>query len=177
MISRETERSVNEIHNQKAEVRLGNELLGNRQESERNEPYEERKVTTRSKETWAAPSMKATRAGSFSLIPNTASLNTRRTIHMNEKKWITIHAHSQNGGDLAVSISKTVTTMLCHFDQEERQPNGSRHWDSIKSVLARKFAYEGARDVSDEAWLRKIFEGSTKNRIDYFKGKDGTLWW
>ena len=45
---------------------------------------------------------------------------------------------------------KTVTTMLRHFDQDERKSDGSRHWESIKSVLVRKFAYEGARDFSDE---------------------------
>ena len=66
--------------------------------------------------------------------------------------------------------------MLRHFDQEERQTDGSRHWDSIKSVLVRKFAYEGARDFSDEAWLQKIFEGSTKKTIEYCKDKDGIVW-
>ena len=47
------------------------------------------------------------------------------------------------------------------------------HWDSIKSVLVRKLAYEGARDFSDEAWLQKIFEGSTKKRIENCKDEDG----
>ena len=129
--------------------------------------HEERKVPTRSKETWAASGMKETRAGSLTLVPNKASQNIRRTIHTNEKKWITIHAHSRNGEELAVPISKAVTTMLRHFHQDERQTDGSRHWDSIKSVLVRKFANEGARDVSDEAWLQKIFAGSTKKRIEF----------
>ena len=57
---------------------------------------------------------------------------------MNEKKWIPIHAHSRYGSDLAVSISKTVTTVLRHFDKDERESDGSRHWESIKSVLVRK---------------------------------------
>ena len=55
VISRDTERFVKENHNHKEEFRSSNELLGNLQESERNASYEERKVTTRSKETWAAP--------------------------------------------------------------------------------------------------------------------------
>ena len=54
------------------------------------------------------------------------------------------------------------TTVLRHFDQEERQPDGSRNWDLIKPVLMRKFVCEGARDFGDEAWLQKIFEGNTK---------------
>ena len=88
---------------------------------------------------------------------------------------MTILAHLRYGGDLAVSISKKVTTMLRHFDQDERQTDGSGHWDSVKSALVRKFACEGARDFSDEAWLQKIFEGSTKKSIEYCKDKDGIL--
>ena len=51
-----------------------------------------------------------------------------------------------------------VTTMLLHFDQEERQTDGSRHWDSIKPVLMRASAHEGAQDSSDNL----IHKGSTK---------------
>ena len=54
--------------------------------------------------------------------------------------------------------------MSRHFDQEEPQ-----------TVLVRKFAYEGARDFSDEAWLQNIIEGSTKKGIEYCKDKDGIL--
>ena len=101
--------------------------------------------------------MKETRAGPLSLIPRKASLYTRRIILTSEKKWKTIHANFTQGRHLAVSISKTITTMLRHFDQEERQTDGSRHWDSIKSALVRKFAHEGARDFDDEDWLQIIF--------------------
>ena len=52
-----------------------------------------------------------------------------------------------------MSISKTVTTMLCHFEEDDREYDCSKHWDSMKSVLVRKFGYEDARDFSDEAWL------------------------
>ena len=175
MKTKETERFVNEIHNHNAEVRSGMELLENLQESKKGEPYEERKVTTRSKETSAAPSMKETRAGSLSLVPNNASLYTRKIIHTNEKKWNTIHAHSERGSDLAVSFSKTVTTMLRHYDQDERESDESRHWESIQSVFVRKVAHEGARDFSDEAWLQKTFEASTKKIIEYCTNKVGIL--
>ena len=79
-----------------------------------------------------APDMKETRADSVFLVPNKASLYIRRIITTNEKKWITIHAHSRKVEELAMSISKAVTTMLRHFDQDERQTDGSRHWESIK---------------------------------------------
>ena len=55
VISRETERFVNEIHNHNAEVRSSKELLDNLQESKEGVPFEKRKVTARHKETWAAP--------------------------------------------------------------------------------------------------------------------------
>ena len=44
---------------------------------------------------------------------------------------------------LAIFISKTVTTMLRHYDQDERESDGSRHWEGIKSVFLRKFARDG----------------------------------
>ena len=113
--------------------------------------------------------MTETRAGSLRLVPNKASLYARRTIPKNEKKWIVIHAHSRYGGDLAVSISKTVTTMLRHFDHDERESDGSRHWDSIKSVFGKKVCpLTGARRFSVmKRGYKKIFEGQYKeeNRI------------
>ena len=123
---------MNEIHNHNAEVRSSNELLDNLEESKDGVLNEERKETTRHKETWAAPSIEETCAGSLTLVPNKASWNTRKIIHTNEKKWIAIHAHSGRESDLAVLFSKTVTTMLRHFDQDERETDGSRHWESFK---------------------------------------------
>ena len=76
---------------------------------------------------------------------------------------------------MAVLISKMVTTMLRHFYQEKRQTDDSRYWDSINTVLVRKFADEGARDFHKEAWLQMICEGRTKRRIEYCKNEDGTL--
>ena len=49
------------------------------------------------------------------------------------------------------AVSKMVTEMLRHFDQEERKTDGSRHWDNIKPTLVREFAREGARDFDDSA--------------------------
>ena len=96
---------MNEIHNHNAQVRSSRELLDDLQESKEGMSYEERKVTNRHKEIWAAPSKEESRAGSFTLVPNKASIYTRKIIPTNEKKWITIHAHSGYGSDLAMSIS------------------------------------------------------------------------
>ena len=109
VISRETERFVNDIHT-------------HLQESEN--------VTTCFKETWADPSAREIRAGSIHLTPNEASIFTRRTIPKHEKRWIVIHANSKYGEVLTVSISN---------DREERESDGSRHQDSMKPVLEGKF--------------------------------------
>ena len=52
-------------------------------------------------------------------------------------------------------ISKQVTSMSRHFDQEEREIDGSRQ---------KRFVTQGSQDFSDEAWLHKILEGSIKER-------------
>ena len=109
------------------------------------------------------------------LFQTRASIHTRKVIARNETKWITIHANPKRGSDLAIFVSKTVTTMWRHYDQDERESDGSRHWEAIKSVFLRTFARNGARDFSDEVWLQKIFEGSSKKRTEYCKNKDEIL--
>ena len=92
---------------------------------------------------------------------NQEGIFTKRIIPTSEKTWTTTHALSRYGGDLAVSASKMLTTMLRHYDQDERQPDGSRRWDSIKPVLMKLFAQKRARDFDDEYWSRLIHDGST----------------
>ena len=36
----------------------------------------------------------------------------------------------------------------------------------------KEFERDGVQDFSDEVWLQKIFEGSSKKRIEYWKNKD-----
>ena len=122
-----------------------------------------------------APSIGETRAGFVNLVPNMTSVYTRKTTPRNEEKWIAVPSNPKRGSDLAIFISKTVTTMLRHFDQDERESDGSRHWEAIKSVMLRKFERDGVQDFNDEVWSQKIFEGSSKKRIEVCKNKDGIL--
>ena len=145
VISKETVRFVNEIHKHNAEVRSSSELLENLPESQRSEPYEERKVTTRSKETWAAPSTKETRAESHPCSTQGIPVH-KKIIPTNEEKWITIHAHSGNGSDLAASISRTVTTISRHFDHAERESDGSRRWDGQADGASKAGPKQAAAD-------------------------------
>ena len=169
VISRETERFVNEFHDHKEELRSSNKLLAELQGSGRCESYEERKGSSSTKETCASP---------FSNPPQRASMYTQRTILTNERKWKVIHAHSPDGGYLATAVSKMVTKILRHCDQEESQTDGSRRWDTIRPRFVRAFAREEARDFDDGYWLMLFHEGSNKMRIEYckFTSYSGTLW-
>ena len=56
--------------------------------------------------------------------------------------------------------------MLRHYDQDERQPQCSMHWDTFRPVLLKAFAQEGARDF-DKFWLCLVHESSKKKRLEY----------
>ena len=55
-----------------------------------------------------------------------------------------------------------------------RSPKQSRPC-VISSVLVRKFAREGVRDLNEETWLQHVFEGRSKKIIEYCKNKHGIL--
>ena len=60
-------------------------------------------------------------------IPPTKRLFTQRTIPTNARKWKVVHAHSLDVGDMAIAVSKIVTRMVRHYDQDERQSAGPMH--------------------------------------------------
>ena len=151
--------------------RSSGELLENLRESKESMSYKQREATTGSEETWVAPSIGETRAGFVNFVPNKSSVYTRKTIPRNEENWIAVLSNPTRGSDLTIFIFETVTTMLRHFDQGERESDGSRHWEAIKSALLRKFERDGVQDFNDEVWLQKIFEGSSKKRIEVCKKK------
>ena len=73
-----------------------------------------------------------------------------------------------------MSVSKLATAMLRHYDQDERQRDGSRHWDSMKPVFMKAFAHKGARDFDDGYLLRLIHGGAVlRNGLNNAKIKMG----
>ena len=44
-----------------------------------------------------------------------------------------------------------VTKILRHCDQDERQTDGSRHWDTIRPILVNVFAQEEALDFDGDS--------------------------
>ena len=43
--------------------------------------------------------------------------------------------------------------------------------EGIKSVLLKRFKRDGVQDFSDEVWLQRILEGSSKTRVEHCKTK------
>ena len=78
---------------------------------------------------------------------------SQRTIPTTERKWKVIPASSSYGGALSIVVSKMVTRMVRHDDQDERQSDAALHRDTIRPVLLKAFAQHGARDFSEKHWL------------------------
>ena len=121
---------------------------------------------TRIKETCADPS---------AFLPSQAFFFTQRTIPTTERKWKVIPANASYGRALSVQVSKMVTRMVLHYDQDERQSDASVHRGTIRPVLLKAFAKHGARDFSEKYWLRLIHEGSSKTRVECCEDSKNSL--
>ena len=64
-----------------------------------------------------------------------------------------------------MQISDAVTTMCLHFDEDEREDDGSRDWDSIKRVSRRKFRIKELEILMMRSGYKCFFEGSSQKRI------------
>ena len=48
-------------------------------------------------------------------------------------------ANPSQGGALSIQVSTAITKMVRHHDQDEREQDGSYHWDTVRSVLLKAF--------------------------------------
>ena len=76
---------------------------------------------------------------------------------------------------MSIQISKMVPKMVRHHDQDEREQDGSYHWDTVRSVLLRAFARYGAEIGFMKAAVRKELNTVWITRIpcvtfEQFKG-------
>ena len=92
-----------------------------------------------------------------------------------ERKWKVIPAKSSCEDALSKVVSKMVTRMVRHYDQDERQTDAAHHWDTIRPVLLKACAQHGARDSSEKSWLRLIHEGNSKTRFEYCESSKNSL--
>ena len=124
VISRETQRFVHEIHDHKKELRSSSELLTAFRKSEGKEPGVVG-GSNGNKETCANP------------LSNPLSDSLCKTvIPTSERKWIAIDANPSPRNGLPTQVSKMVTKMVRHCDQDEREQDGSYHWETVRSLFA-----------------------------------------
>ena len=96
----------------------------------------------------------ATRAN-LSRIPSDPVCCTKGITPTNERKWkIILACPSFKGRSLSAAISKLVTRLVRHYDQEERETDGAVQWDMINPKLLRAFGHKGARKFSEENGLQ-----------------------
>ena len=165
VISRETDRFLNEIHDHKEELRSSNELRTDLQGSVKNEPCEERKKSSGNKETCA---------NSFSNPPQRQSADTRRTIY----EWKEMQDHSRaftwwrilSNCSIHDGFKKYCIIMIKKWEklmvQDIGIQSGQHRW---------AFAHEGARHFDKGFRLDLTHEGSNKKRLEYCKDNIGSL--
>ena len=90
----------------------------------------------------------------------------KTVIPTGERKWISIDANPSRGEYLSTQVSKMVTKMIPHHDQEEREQDGSYHWDTVKSVLLKAFCTERSRIIFWQS-IHLIHEGSRQKRVEF----------
>ena len=119
---------------------------------------------------------KESRANNLSSLPDHSSMFKKTIIPTNERKWVVFPANPLYGGALSIQVSKMVTRMVRHYDQEEREPDGSHHWDTVRPVLLKSFGRHGAQIFSERSWIQLIQEGSSvdqKNSLCYLRAIQG----
>ena len=91
-----------------------------------------------------------TGADTLSVFSQPSVLVHTKNHSYDRKEWKVIPANSSDGGALPTAVSKMVTRMVRHYDQDERQSDAALHWDTIRPLLLKAFAKHGARDFSEK---------------------------
>ena len=72
-------------------------------------------------------------------------------------------------------ISKCVTNILRHHDQDEREADGAMHWNAKPPVLKGRFQNHLKKESADEDWFHCLYLGSFKTRFEICKDENGEL--
>ena len=143
MITRGTNRFVDEVHEHKVEFRPSTELLSALQKSEGRESCVEESnncnMETCAHHFTSRYGNKESCANNLSSLPNHSSMFKKTISPTNERKWVVIPANPSYVGALSIQVPKMVTRMVRHYDQEEREPDGSHLWDTVRLVLLKSF--------------------------------------
>ena len=102
-------------------------------------------------------SNKETCANNLSSPPNHSSLVENTVIPTNEK----------NAETFSKPVPEMVTRLVRPCDQDEREPDGSYHWITVRQVLLKALKKQETQNFSEEYWILFIQEGSSKTRVEY----------
>ena len=132
--------------------------------------YEERKVITSYKWTWATLSSWKQDADPIIFTQNQEHLCTKWAILLNEKKWITIPANYRRRIHLATIISKQVTSMCRHFHHENSvKKKVCTRW-SARFQLWRVVTTGSRRQHKEKNWILQRQRWSHYVLYELFKG-------
>ena len=81
-------------------------------------------------------------------------------------------AKKYKGHSFETRISKCVTNIVRHHDQDEREADGAIHWNIILPVLRGRFQNQLEKDFTDEDWLHCPYLGSFKTRFEICKDEN-----
>ena len=133
--------------------------------------------------------IRVARASSKSGSSGSAGSSNRTSIHLRAKSiyvkkeipkedriWTFIPGCPKCKRDsLETRISKCVTNMVRHNDQDERETDGARHWDGVLSVLNGKFRNQLEKEVTDDDWLHCFYLVIIQTRFEICKDENGEL--
>ena len=95
------------------------------------------------------------------------SIYVKKEIPKEDRIWIIILGCPKCKRDsFETRISRCVTNMVRHHDQDERETDGARHWHGVFSVLKGKCQNQLGKEFTDEGWLHCFYLGSIKTRFE-----------
>ena len=108
--------------------------------------------------------------------PKSKSIYIKKEITKEDRIWTLIPGNQKCKRDsFETRISKCVTNMVRHHDQDEREADGAMHWDVILPVLKGRFRSQLEKELIDEDWLHCLYLGSIKTRFEICKDENGEL--
>ena len=112
----------------------------------------------------------------MSIHPRTKSIYIKKEITKEDRIWTIIPGCPKCKRDsFETRISKRVTNMVRHHDQDKRETDGAMHWDVVLPVLKGRFRNQLEKEFTDEDWLHCLCLGSIKTRFEIYKDENGEL--
>ena len=101
-----------------------------------------------------------------SIHPKAKSIYVKKEIPKEDRIWTIIPGSPKCKRDsFEIRISKYVTNMVRHHDQDERETEGARHWDGVLSVFARDIPKSTGERVHGRGLAPLPFSWKHQNKV------------